>query len=67
MRINEYISEKDKKANVDNKGEKDISQTQDQKAALQSIKAKTKQNRVLCKDALRQIKKQHQDNRKNND
>jgi hypothetical protein len=67
MRMNEYIPVKDENAETGNKEERDLSQTQDQKAALQSIKAKAKQKRVMSRDALRQLRKDSQDIRNNND
>lgn len=66
MRINEYIQVKNKNAKTDKKEETDISQIQGQKTALQSMKAKAKEKRSVSKDALRQIKKELADSRKNN-
>jgi hypothetical protein len=52
MRINEYMPVKGKNVESDNEDKYEITVTQGQKAALQSIKAKAKQNGVLSKDAL---------------
>ena len=64
MRINEYISVQDNNVEIDKQEEGE--QIQRSKAALRSIKLKTKQIRVLSKKALNQIKMTRQDNRKNN-
>jgi len=66
MRIQEYISEENKQKETKSEDEKDNLQTKVKGTELQSIKAKAKQERALSKEALRQIKKNYLDFRRNN-